>query len=275
MAFIEVSIKTSPEFSEIFMAELAELNFEAFEETQDGLLAYIDEEQFNQNTLDEVIDRYKLLTTLEVSYQKIAKKNWNKEWEKNYSPIEVEDKCIVRASFHEPEKHFPYEIIITPKMSFGTGHHATTWQMLKLQMEIEHTGKSVLDVGSGTGILAIMAMKLGAKSIAATDIDDWCIENSKENFSLNEIESFDLRKGVISGQKFKDRFDIVIANINKNVLIDEIPYYVELLKPGGNLLLSGFYEHDEEDIKKTTFQNNLSHLKTVTKDKWAAMVLVK
>lgn len=275
MAFIEVNIETSPEFSEIFMAELAELGFEAFEEVDEGLLAYIKKEAFSQALLDELVSRYEQLTTLSVSQKEIEKKNWNKEWEKNYDPITVEDKCIVRASFHKPDKKYLHEIIITPKMSFGTGHHATTWQMLKLQMEIDHKQKKVLDVGSGTGILAIMANKLGAKLIEATDVDDWCIENSKENFQVNNINNYILKKGVIEKLSFDQKFDIVLANINKNVLLNEIPRYVDLLEQNGTLLLSGFYESDVEDIKKVAVENNLRHKKTVSKDNWAAMLFAK
>jgi ribosomal protein L11 methyltransferase len=275
MAYIEVNIETSPEYSEIFMAELAELSFEAFEEVDDGLLAYIKKEDFSQALLDELVSRYEQLTTFSVSQKEIEKKNWNKEWEKNYDPITIEDKCIVRASFHQPDKKYLHEIIITPKMSFGTGHHATTWQMLKLQMEIDHKRKKVLDVGSGTGILAIMANKLGAKLIEATDIDDWCIENSKENFQVNQINDYTLKKGVIEKLSFDQKFDIVLANINKNVLLAEIPLYVDLLEKKGTLLLSGYYEKDVEDIKKIATENNLRHQKTVSKDNWAAMLFAK
>jgi len=275
MAYIEVNIETSPEFSEIFMAELGELGFEAFEEVDDGLLAYIKKEYFSQILLDELVYRYEPLTILSVSQKEIEKKNWNKEWEKNYDPITVEDKCIVRASFHQPDKKYLHEIIITPKMSFGTGHHATTWQMLKLQMEIDHKQKKVLDVGSGTGILAIMANKLGAKLIEATDIDDWCIENSKENFQVNQINDYTLKKGMIEKLSFDQKFDIVLANINKNVLLTEIPLYVDLLEQNGTLLLSGFYQKDVADIKKIATENNLRHQKTVSKDNWAAMLFTK
>jgi ribosomal protein L11 methyltransferase len=160
-------------------------------------------------------------------------------------------------------------------MSFGTGHHATTWQMLKLQMEIDHKQKKVLDVGSGTGILAIMANKLGAKLIEATDIDDWCIENSKENFQVNQINDYILKKGVIEKLSFDQKFDIVLANINKNVLLAEIPLYVDLLEKKGTLLLSGYYEKDVEEIKKIAMENNLRHQKTVIKDNWAAMLFAK
>ena len=274
MSFIEVRIETSADFAEIFIAELSELGYETFEEIDDGVLAYILEEQFNQNKLNELVLKYAELTPVTVSKKPIEKKNWNKEWEKNYDPISVEDKCIVRAAFHKPDKAYLHEIIITPKMSFGTGHHATTWQMLKLQMEIEHNEKKVLDVGSGTGILAIMAMKLGAELIEVTDIDDWCIENSAENFQLNGVEKYGLKKGTIDTLSYNHTFDIVLANINKNVLLAEIPIYVKLLSPNGFLLLSGFYENDVEDIKAMAQKNKLTHQKTISKDNWAAMIFI-
>lgn len=275
MSFIEVKIETEPAFAEVFMAEMGELGYEAFEEIDSGLLAYIIQEQFNQEELDALCVKYDSLTSIKVSHKSIEKKNWNKEWEKNYDPITVEDKCIVRAAFHKPDREYLHEIIITPKMSFGTGHHATTWQMLKLLMDIDHKRKKVLDVGSGTGILAIMAMKLGAELVEATDVDDWCIENSEENFQLNNVDHYTIKKGVISSLKFQHKFNIVLANINKNVLLSEIPFYVDLLENNGQLVLSGFYENDVEDLKEVALSHNLSHQKTVSKNNWSAMLFTK
>ena len=224
------------------MAELGEIGFDTFEEVESGLKAYIEAESFNQSVLDEIVSRYKNSFDFSFDINSVEKENWNKKWEENYNPIEVDDRCIVRASFHSIEKKYPIDIVITPKMSFGTGHHATTWQMLKLQLDINFQNKRVLDVGCGTGVLAIMASKLGAKSIEATDIDEWCIENSIENYELNGIKDVKIQRGEISDLQFEDTFDIIIANINKNVLLVEIPFYSNLLVEKGLLLLSGFYE---------------------------------
>ena len=257
------------------MAELGEIGFDTFEEVESGLKAYIEAESFNQSVLDEIVSRYKNSFDFSFDINSVEKENWNKKWEENYNPIEVDDRCIVRASFHSIEKKYPIDIVITPKMSFGTGHHATTWQMLKLQLDINFQNKRVLDVGCGTGVLAIMASKLGAKSIEATDIDEWCIENSIENYELNGIKDVKIQRGEISDLQFEDTFDIIIANINKNVLLVEIPFYSNLLVEKGLLLLSGFYEKDIPDIKKCADNYNLILDKIVTKDNWAAVVFSK
>jgi ribosomal protein L11 methyltransferase len=276
LSYIEVNITTSDlAFREIMLAELGEIDFEAFEETDSSLMAYIPKENFKQQVLEEVTSKYQGAFEFEVGIGTVEKENWNKKWEENYDPIEVDDRCIVRASFHNIEKKFPIEIIITPKMSFGTGHHATTWQMLKLQMDTDFSGKTVLDVGSGTGVLAIMAAKLGAKSIEASDIDDWCIENSLENFEHNDLPDVRMRKGEIVNLNFDNSFDIILANINKNVLLHEIPYYADLLVENGKLFLSGFYETDIEDIVECAKKSNLSQIRYISKDNWAAMILSK
>jgi len=276
LSYIEVNITTADlAFREIMLAELGEIGFETFEETDSSLMAYIPKENFKQHVLEEVTSKYQGAFEFEVSIGSVEKENWNKKWEENYDPIEVDDRCIVRASFHKIEKNFPIEIIITPKMSFGTGHHATTWQMLKLQMDTDFSGKTVLDVGSGTGVLAIMAAKLGAKSIEASDIDDWCIENSLENFQHNDLPDIRMLKGEITNLNFDNPFDIILANINKNVLLNEIPYYADLLAQNGKLFLSGFYETDIKDIVECAKKSNLSQIRHISKDNWAAMIFSK
>ncbi|WP_373400530.1 50S ribosomal protein L11 methyltransferase [Algoriphagus halophilus] len=204
----------------------------------------------------------------------MPKVNWNEEWEKNYDPIEVDDLVFVRASFHDPAPGFQYEIVINPKMSFGTGHHATTYQMLKHQAEIDHKGKRVLDVGSGTGILAIMAHLLEAQEIEAFDIDEWCVENGNENFDLNGL-STRMDIGTIREVNPQGKFDIILANINKNILLDEMEIYAELLDSKGFLLLSGFYTEDIEDLLDHAAPLGLSLYKKNSKDNWAALILQK
>lgn len=257
------------------MAELGEVGFDTFEELDNGLKAYIETENFDQASLDEICSRYQHSFDFNVGTRTVEKENWNKKWEENYDPIEVDERCIVRATFHQPEKNYPIEIVITPKMSFGTGHHATTWQMLKLQMDVDFSDKKVLDVGCGTGVLAIMAAKLGARSIEATDIDDWCIENSRENFELNGLPNVRIQKGEIADLKFDKQFDIILANINKNVLLNEIGHYIKLLAENGLLFLSGFYEGDVEDIASCAHQYELQRTQSSSKDNWAALVFSK
>ncbi|UXP33464.1 50S ribosomal protein L11 methyltransferase [Reichenbachiella agarivorans] len=276
MTFIKLSISCAADFHEIFIAELAEIGFDTFEESEDQLDAYMASNLFQELAVREVIQRYKDLTQAKYSYTEVQKENWNEEWEKNYHPIEVEGKCRVRAVFHDPNPDFEYEIVIFPKMSFGTGHHATTYNMLSLEMQSDFTGKSVIDIGTGTGVLAIMAQKLGATYIEATDIDDWCIENSTENFGLNDMHDVPVHQGVIDELKLtRDKYDVVLANINKNVLLVEMPTYSSLLDTGGVLFLSGFYEADIEDIKNMAAAYNLSLVQTVIKDNWAALKLTK
>lgn len=276
MTFIKLSIATTPEFGEIFMAELGEVGFDTFEETDEGIDAYISSELFQEISVREIVQRYLEVTEVKYSYIEVERQNWNKDWEKNYHPIEVAGKCRVRAVFHDPKPEFEHEIVIIPKMSFGTGHHATTYNMLSLEMENDFNQKSVLDVGTGTGVLAIMASKLGASHIEATDVDDWCIENSTENLGLNNLHNIPVHMGVIDEITLtKTTYDVVLANINKNVLLVEIPSYAQLLQKGGCLYLSGFYEADIADIINKAEEYNLSLDYSVIKDNWAALKLTK
>lgn len=276
MTFTKIIFQTSPEFAEILTAELAEMGFDTFEETDQGLDAYILTERFSEQELKEMVGKYLSLAAIAYKIEIIEKENWNEEWEKNYDPIVVDSRCRVRATFHEPDDSFDHEIVITPKMSFGTGHHATTQGMLNLQLDFDFGGKSVLDVGSGTGILAIMAAKLGASYIEATDIDQWCVENGLENFELNALKEIAYHKGAINTlQLNKNKYDVVIANINKNVLLEEMSHYATLLDQGGHLFLSGFYEEDIADIKNSTDTYNLLLEKSVIKDNWTALMFSK
>lgn len=276
MTFTKIIFQTNREFADILTAELAEMGFDTFEETDQGLDAYILTERYSSADIKEMVERYQQLATIAYKIETIEKENWNEEWEKNYDPIAVDRRCRVRATFHEPDDSFEHEIVITPKMSFGTGHHATTQGMLELQLDHDFTGKSVLDVGSGTGILAIMASKLGASYVEATDIDQWCVENGLENFELNALKDITYHKGAISTLELnKPKYDVVIANINKNVLLEEMSYYADLLEKGGQLFLSGFYEEDIPDIKNSTDSYNLLLEKSVIKDNWTALMFSK
>lgn len=271
MSFITIRVECKEELNDLLIAELFELGFDSFQEFDDGFEGSCPQDQFSEDLLKEALESYPFASFKIKEQEKI---NWNEEWEKNYDPIIVEDKCIVRATFHPARPEFQYEIIVTPKMSFGTGHHATTYQMLAYQMGLDHKNMKVLDVGSGTGILAIMAAKKGASSLTATDIDDWCIENSEENFSLNDVTGVKLIKGQIEEVKDHD-FDIVIANINKNVLLDQMEAYALRLKSGGQLLLSGFYSQDIHDLEDEAMKWGLKKQAETTKDNWAMIALTK
>lgn len=274
MDYLEFNIKCLEEFREILIAELAEIGFDSFLENEDGIDAYAVEADFDREKFNEVISQYQEAAQITLSEAMMPRVNWNEEWEKNYDPIEVEDLVYVRASFHQPQPGFKYEIVINPKMSFGTGHHATTFQMLRHQGQLDHSGKRVLDVGSGTGILAIMAHLLGAREVEAFDIDDWCVDNGNENFELNGLQTR-MGLGTIRQVNPQGTFEIVLANINKNVLLDEMEIYAGLLSSGGFLLLSGFYTEDIDDLLEVATPLGLELLKRSSKDNWAALILQK
>lgn len=271
MDFICLQVFCGEDKRELILAELSLFSFDAFEENEAGLLASCPIGDWEEAGVLEVLNRYGV--TYEI--QEVEKVNWNEEWEKNYDPVIVGDQCIIRATFHEPRPHFPYEIIITPKMSFGTGHHATTYQMLARQLQLDHTGKKVLDVGCGTAALAIMAWKRGAREVAAVDIDKWCIENSTENFELNHCPPTRLELGGIEVIQPDDHYDIMLANINKHVLIAQMNAYAIRLVPGGFLLLSGFYVEDVADLKSEAEKHDLSLTDQSERNRWAMLTFKK
>lgn len=274
MDYLEFKINCLEEFREILIAELSNIGFDSFLESEEGIEAYILHEGFDRVVFEDLIARYTIVGQIKVQESVLPKINWNEEWEKNYDPIPVDDLVYVRASFHPPVAGFRHEIVINPKMSFGTGHHATTFQMLRHQGQIDHYGKRVLDVGSGTGILAIMASILGASSVEAFDIDDWCVDNGNENFALNKA-NIQMGLGTIREVNPQGQFDIILANINKNVLLDESPIYAGLLIGGGYLLLSGFYREDIVDLEACTDTLGLKLIDQGSKDNWAALILQK
>lgn len=274
MNHIELKISCQTDYSEILMAELSYIGFDTIEETDNGFNAYILEGDFDSGELDDVIKQYSVnINNWETNT--VEKQNWNKQWEENYDPIVIEGKCIVKANFHEIKESYPYEITINPKMSFGTGHHETTYQILDLLTEIDCTNKLVMDAGCGTGVLAIMAKLKGALKVEAFDIDDWCIDNSKENFDLNNCNNCHVQLGTISQLHFNEPFDIVIANINKNVLLDEMSTYANHLKTEGTLILSGFYESDIKDLIEEAQKYGLVFKSNTTRNSWAAAIFEK
>ena len=275
MNYTELQLTFSADYTDIFMAELGALGFESFVETDEGLSAYISEPDFDETAVQSVIDKYANQTAIAYQINSLEKKNWNEEWERNYQPIDVQDRIRVRASFHEPDAGFQYDIVINPKMSFGTGHHETTAMMLEHQLSVDAAGKTVLDVGSGTGILAILSALQGAERVVAFDIEEWAIENARENAELNGCSQIDVFQGTIHDVNPTERFDIVLANINRNVLLEDIPVYVRLMKPESTLLVSGFYEQDALDIEEKGLAEGLTKTGQLSQNKWVSLRFIK
>jgi ribosomal protein L11 methyltransferase (prmA) len=270
MNYIEYDFTVSPTEmgAEILMAELAEVGFDSFEDTPTGIKAYIPKNSWNEQILQDIY----LLSNPEftISYQitEIEQVNWNEEWEKNFSPIVVEDLCTVRANFH-PVPNTRYDIVITPKMSFGTGHHETTYMMLQQLLPLSLEGAKVLDMGCGTGILAIMAALRGAHDITAIDIDPWCVENATENVQQNNCSFITIKEGdvsLIAGEQY----NLILANINRNILLSDIPAYTQALLPQGLLLVSGFYEEDLPAIKEKCQEVGLTYLSHIERNRWVS-----
>ncbi|NDK57544.1 50S ribosomal protein L11 methyltransferase [Pontibacter fetidus] len=272
MDFIEVTLEVNAEFADILTAELGELGFDAFVENENGFSAYIDEDKYNQQALEETIARYADMVQLTYTTKKIARQNWNEEWERNFEPLFIGDQVSVRASFHEKPANAKYDIVINPKMSFGTGHHETTTLMIENQLTLDHQNKRVLDMGCGTGILAIMAGELGAKEIVAVEIEDWTVENARENAELNGYETIDVRLGGAETIAGDQPYDIILANINRNVLLEDMPAYVAVLKPEGYLLLSGFYTEDLPMLQERATELGLTYLSHRVKNNWVSAI---
>ncbi len=275
MAYTRLTVRCDVDFRDILTAELAEIGFDAFMETEDGFEAYADEERYDRNALEDLRERYAAITTIEFTFDTIEQRNWNEEWERSFDPIDVEGKCLIRAEFHAPSRQYPFEIIITPKMSFGTGHHQTTYLMVKNQMAVDHVDKRVMDAGCGTAVLSIVAAKLGAREILAFDIDEWSIVNATENVGVNGCSNISIQRGTIREVNPTGLFDIILANINKNILLDEMGEYARRMEKEGILMLSGFYMRDVPDLLSEAATHGLEEVGRDEKENWAALILRK
>ena len=273
--YIEYQFKINPKepATEILIAELGNLNFESFVETEEGLTAYIQKEDWHTNLLDEVFILQSKEFNIVAEYSEIAQTNWNAEWEKNFNPIIVDDLVSIRAPFHN-NPNVKYDIVIEPKMSFGTGHHETTHMMVQHLLQLKLENKKVLDMGCGTGILAIFAEMKGAKPIDAIDIDNWCYLNSIENAERNNCNSISVYEGDASLLNNKN-YDVIIANINRNILLNDIKIYANCLSSGGILLLSGFYKEDFTIINKEAENQKLKLDGELIKNNWMSLKFVK
>lgn len=268
--YIEYNFRITPfqPASEILMAELGELEFESFIEQENGLSAYIQKKDWKENILDGISIFENPEFEIAFEFKEIEQQNWNTTWEENFEPITVGNRCRVRAPFHE-KLDFEYDIVIEPKMSFGTGHHETTQMMLHYILENDFNGRSVLDMGSGTGVLAILTEMRGASKLDAIDIDYWCFKNATENVKRNNCSRINVLEGD-SALLRNRKYDIILANINRNILLKDISVYSNCLNSDGLLFLSGFYSNDIPMITERCNEAGLRFQNNLQKDEWVA-----
>ena len=258
----------NPTINEVLTAITAEIGCDSFDESETGMNAYIPEKDFSLEALEEALSTITFEEKITYKITSIPEKNWNEVWEKNYfQPINVDNKCVIHSTFHTDYPHVEFEIIIDPKMAFGTGHHATTSQMVSAMLEMDFTKKSVLDMGCGTGVLAMLASMKGATPILAIDIDPWSYDNTLENMGINHIDNIEVKCGDAS-LLTEGTFDVILANINRNILLNDMAKYVARLKKGGELLMSGFYLEDLPMIQGKAEELGLSISYHKAKDNW-------
>ena len=276
MNYIEVSFELDPfePWSDVLSAELGELGFESFLEEDGKLKTYVPKNLYDENSLKACNTLNMELVKVTYDVREVEQQNWNKVWESNFSPVYVDNEICVRATFHKPEPQFAFEIIIDPKMSFGTGHHSTTHLMLSSMRKIDFKDKAVLDMGSGTGVLAIFAAMRGAKPVYAIDIDEWCSVNAKENAAANGGDFIQISQGdkeEIDGLKV----DVLLANINRNILIHQMDAYAKALNPEGELHVSGFYTEDVDTLVEEANKNGLVFVSKNSMNNWTTIKFKK
>lgn len=265
MKHIKIEIAATEIQQDELIALLDEYNTTGFEQTDSMLIAYFKEDSFVQPETIKVLEGY------EFALSEVQERNWNQEWERNFQPVVVDDFCAVRADFHPPILDVQHEIIITPKMSFGTGHHATTYMMMQQMRDIDFKNKTVFDFGTGTGILSILARKLGAASVAAIDVDEWSIENAKENVESNHCSGIDLQ---LSTTIPSIQFDIILANINRNVILQYMAYLKEASRHGGHVLFSGLMVQDKDAIVASATNCEFKLQKNIERQGWISLLFM-
>lgn len=279
MKYFEFTFNTNPcteIVNDVLAAVLGDAGFESFVEREGGLTAYIQQALCNEGTVKEAIAEFPLPDTeITYSYIEAEDKNWNEEWEKNFfQPIVIGNRCVIHSTFHTDVPKAEYDIVINPQMAFGTGHHETTSLIIGELLDSELQKKSLLDMGCGTSILAILARMRGAAPCTAIDIDEWCVRNSIENININKVTGITVEQGDASALKGKGPFDVVIANINRNILLNDMKQYVACMHPGSELYMSGFYVDDIPVIREEAERNGLSFIHYKEKNRWAAIKFV-
>jgi len=278
MDYIEINFSIYPYeeyISDVLALELGEIGFDSFIPSLEGLSAYIPKSAFDELKIKNLLSDFPFEATIDYKVTQIESKNWNEEWEKNYfEPIVIGNDCVIHSSFHKNIPKATYDIVIDPKMAFGTGHHETTSLVIAQLLLMDLSGKTLLDMGCGTAVLAILGSMRGAKDIMAIDIDTWCTENSIENISINKINNIDVKLG--GAELLKDlHFDIILANINRNILLTDMEYYAACLSSGGELYMSGFYVEDMPLIEAEANNNGLKLLEYKQKNNWVVVKTVK
>lgn len=280
MKYLEFIFHTEPcteVVNDVLSAVLGEVGFESFVEQEDGIAAYIQTTLYDEEALKSTLDSFPLAdTTLTYTYKEAEDKDWNEEWEKNFfQPIVIGNRCVIHSTFHHDVPQAEYDIVINPQMAFGTGHHETTSLIIGELLEADLQGKALLDMGCGTSILAILARMRGAAPCTAIDIDEWCVRNSLENIELNHVDNINVFQGDASILPDKGPFDVVIANINRNILLNDMKHYVARMNPGARLLMSGFYTDDIPVIREEAERNGLHFVHHQEKNRWAAVQFEK
>ncbi len=277
MDYIELDIKVNPllPWREVLITQLAEIGFESFTEEKEGLKAYIPHDAFDNDKFGAILSQARALdATIEYEENLIKHQNWNAQWESDFEPVIVDDQLIIKAPFHSISEPFPLEIIIAPKMSFGTGHHETTYLLCKAMLAMNWEGTKVLDVGTGTGVLAILAQFLGAEKVMGTEIEKGSFENAQDNLVLNNCSDIPLFCADIEDVPHEG-FDVIIANINKNVLKTHLPYYAKKIRNSGTLLMSGFFETDIDELNESASQVGFSMIEKFVQQNWAVVKYAK
>lgn len=277
--YIETRLDVTPcdeTATDILAALLCEKGYESFVPDGNGLTAYVKKELFNDSVFKEIVADFPFQATIEVKWATVEGRDWNSEWEKNYfKPIIVDDLCIIHSSFHKDIPALPYDIVIDPKMAFGTGHHQTTSLIIRRLLESRLEGKSVIDMGTGTGILAILAAMKGASHVEAVEIDEFAYENALENVALNRHPEIRITHGDATALKSMAPADLLLANINRNIITADMGAYADALKPGGEMILSGFYQNDIPVIVAEAGKHNLKFVNNTSQDNWTSVLLTK